>query len=265
MDETEGEETGLEGEDTTKPQSCAGCSRPIRGRYVYKVLEKTWHAGCVCCHDCRLPLSEKCYCRDELLFCKDHFYRRYGIKCTACGEGIPPTTLVRRAIDNVYHMHCFKCNTCERQLETGDEFFLMEDGKVVCKEDQEKAKDPDDAEFTVKRPRTSISTEQKDALKVVYAKNTRPTRTVREDLARATGLPARVVQVWFQNKRAKERRCQKETFELTKARQGSSKLKREGKSKTKSRTVSKRPRTTETQSSVSETEQHQGSRQSNRL
>lgn len=78
-----GEETGLEGEDTTKPQSCAGCSRPIRGRYVYKVLEKTWHAGCVCCHDCRLPLSEKCYCRDELLFCKDHFYRS-DTRCRSC-------------------------------------------------------------------------------------------------------------------------------------------------------------------------------------
>lgn len=67
------------------------------------------------------------------------YFRRYGVKCTLCGEGIPPTTVVRRAVENVYHMDCFKCTTCLRQLDTGDEFFLLEDGKLVCKEDNDKA------------------------------------------------------------------------------------------------------------------------------
>lgn len=67
-------------------------------------------------------------------------YRRFGTKCTACQQGIPPTQVVRKAQDFVYHLHCFACIICNRQLATGDEFYLMEDGRLVCKEDYETAK-----------------------------------------------------------------------------------------------------------------------------
>ncbi|KAK2084869.1 hypothetical protein P7K49_037902 [Saguinus oedipus] len=66
--------------------------------------------------------------------------RRFGTKCTACQQGIPPTQVVRKAQDFVYHLHCFACIICTRQLATGDEFYLMEDGRLVCKEDYETAK-----------------------------------------------------------------------------------------------------------------------------
>lgn len=48
--------------------------------------------------------------------------------------------MVRKAQDFVYHLHCFACIICNRQLATGDEFYLMEDGRLVCKEDYETAK-----------------------------------------------------------------------------------------------------------------------------
>lgn len=48
--------------------------------------------------------------------------------------------MVRKAQDFVYHLHCFACIICSRQLATGDEFYLMEDGRLVCKEDYETAK-----------------------------------------------------------------------------------------------------------------------------
>lgn len=48
--------------------------------------------------------------------------------------------MVRKAQDFVYHLHCFACIICTRQLATGDEFYLMEDGRLVCKEDYETAK-----------------------------------------------------------------------------------------------------------------------------
>lgn len=54
--------------------------------------------------------------------------------------GIPPTQVVRRAQDLVYHLTCFACVMCARQLNTGDEFYLMEDRKLVCKPDYEAAK-----------------------------------------------------------------------------------------------------------------------------
>lgn len=67
-------------------------------------------------------------------------FRRYGTKCAGCEQGIPPTQVVRRAQDNVYHLNCFACILCKRQLNTGDEFYLMEDNKLVCKADYEAAK-----------------------------------------------------------------------------------------------------------------------------
>lgn len=66
--------------------------------------------------------------------------RRFGTKCAGCEKGIPPTEVVRRAQDNVYHLECFACLMCSRQLNTGDEFYLMEDRKLVCKPDYEAAK-----------------------------------------------------------------------------------------------------------------------------
>lgn len=66
--------------------------------------------------------------------------RRFGTKCAACQQGIPPTQVVRRAQDFVYHLHCFACIVCKRQLATGDEFYLMEDSRLVCKADYETAK-----------------------------------------------------------------------------------------------------------------------------
>lgn len=66
--------------------------------------------------------------------------RRYGTKCAGCDLGIPPTQVVRKTQDYVYHLQCFACTICSRQLNTGDEFYLMEDRKLVCKADYETAK-----------------------------------------------------------------------------------------------------------------------------
>lgn len=67
-------------------------------------------------------------------------FRKYGTKCSGCGEGIPPATVVRRAQDHVYHVDCFGCVLCSRKLDTGDEFYLMEDKKLLCKPDYDSAK-----------------------------------------------------------------------------------------------------------------------------
>ncbi|KAB5567084.1 hypothetical protein PHYPO_G00228710 [Pangasianodon hypophthalmus] len=136
--------------------------------------------------------------------------RRFGTKCASCQQGIPPSQVVRKAQDFVYHLHCFSCVMCSRQLATGDEFYLMEDGRLVCKVDYETAKQNDDSESGAKRPRTTITAKQLETLKSAYKNSPKPARHVREQLSSETGLDMRVVQVWFQNRRAKEKRLKKD-------------------------------------------------------
>lgn len=55
-------------------------------------------------------------------------------------------------------------------------------------------------------PRTNITAKQLELLKSVFGSTPKPTRLMREQLAKETGLNMRVIQVWFQNKRSKEKR-----------------------------------------------------------
>lgn len=54
-----------------------------------------------------------------------------------------------------------------------------------------------------KRPRTILTTAQRRKFKASFEVSQKPCRKVRETLALETGLSPRVVQVWFQNQRAK--------------------------------------------------------------
>ncbi|XP_023247715.1 LIM/homeobox protein Lhx1-like [Copidosoma floridanum] len=60
-------------------------------------------------------------------------------------------------------------------------------------------------------PRTTIKAKQLEILKTAFSQTPKPTRHIREQLAKETGLPMRVIQVWFQNKRSKERRLKQLT------------------------------------------------------
>ncbi|TRY89518.1 hypothetical protein DNTS_012015 [Danionella cerebrum] len=188
---------------------CAGCGQRIAERFLLKVLERSWHGRCLRCNDCQSELREKCFSRGENIYCKEDFFKRFGTKCSACQQGIPPTQVVRRAQDFVYHLHCFACIICKRQLATGDEYYLMEDSRLVCKADYETAKQRE-ADSTAKRPRTTITAKQLETLKSAYNSSPKPARHVREQLSTETGLDMRVVQVWFQNRRAKEKRLKKD-------------------------------------------------------
>ncbi|KAK0179550.1 hypothetical protein PV327_005292 [Microctonus hyperodae] len=143
--------------------------------------------------------------------------RRFGTKCAGCGQGLAPSQVVRRAQEFVYHLTCFSCALCSRQLDTGDEFYLMDDRKLVCKPDYEQAKAKEsadggsiDGDQPNKRPRTTITAKQLETLKIAYNNSPKPARHVREQLSQDTGLDMRVVQVWFQNRRAKEKRLKKD-------------------------------------------------------
>merc|ERR1712241_1638221 len=191
---------------------CGSCGGLILDRFILKVVDQPWHAKCLSCASCAQPLREKCFVKNSDVFCREDFFRKYGTKCAGCGEGIAPSAVVRRAQDNVYHVDCFSCLMCSRKLDTGDEFYLMEDRKLLCKIDYDTAKtkgEYSDGSDGNKRPRTTITARQMEVLKEAYKSSPKPARHVREQLAADTGLDMRVVQVWFQNRRAKEKRVKK--------------------------------------------------------
>uniref|UniRef100_A0A8C9K270 LIM/homeobox protein Lhx5 n=1 Tax=Panthera tigris altaica TaxID=74533 RepID=A0A8C9K270_PANTA len=173
------------------------------------------------------------------------FRRRFGTKCAGCAQGISPSDLVRKARGKVFHLNCFTCMVCNKQLSTGEELYVIDENKFVCKDDylsssmssctdrslspdlqdplQDDPKETDNSTSSDKEtanneneeqnsgtkrrgPRTTIKAKQLETLKAAFAATPKPTRHIREQLAQETGLNMRVIQVWFQNRRSKERR-----------------------------------------------------------
>uniref|UniRef100_A0A3Q0S589 LIM homeobox transcription factor 1-alpha n=1 Tax=Amphilophus citrinellus TaxID=61819 RepID=A0A3Q0S589_AMPCI len=220
------------------PQAvCEGCTGIISDRFLMWVNGASWHEGCLQCSECQQPLADTCYSRDTKLYCKNDYQQLFAARCSHCLEKIVPTEFVMRAQDSVYHLSCFCCCVCQRQLCKGDKFVLKE-GQLLCKSDYEREGDlrstvsldntdtensedkdldvksekfpavlngSDDSKYPhrPKRPRTILTTMQRRAFKASFEVSSKPCRKVRETLAVETGLNVRVVQVWFQNQRAK--------------------------------------------------------------
>lgn len=87
-------------------------------------------------------------------------------------EKIAPTEFVMRALECVYHLNCFCCCVCDRQLRKGDEFVLKE-GQLLCKIDYEREKDllssvsPDDSDSGESSSRRHLSHRREDGTAVL--------------------------------------------------------------------------------------------------
>merc|ERR550532_2716703 len=88
--------------------------------------------------------------------------------------------------------------------------FLQSPDKDEDHDDMDKDLDDDEKkegkDGRRRGPRTTIKAKQLEVLKNCFDQNPKPTRLMREQLAKETGLPMRVIQVWFQNKRSKTKR-----------------------------------------------------------
>ncbi|KFB46886.1 AGAP005137-PA-like protein [Anopheles sinensis] len=257
---------------------CEGCGQKIKDRYFMKLSpDQFWHEQCLLCCICRIQLSQTCYTKNTKVYCKDDYYRIFGVSsvhqqqhqspgqqqqqqhqrdCYGCGERIAPSEMVMRAKHLVYHLHCFLCYTCNRPLQKGEPFSLRA-GKLICQHDLEKdfygsaaavaaaaaihhhhgapgihqqhhpaahlyGADGDDylledglrtrdGRRGPKRPRTILTSAQRRQFKASFDVSPKPCRKVREALAKDTGLSVRVVQVWFQNQRAKMKKISRKS------------------------------------------------------
>ncbi|KAM9502748.1 zinc finger homeobox protein 3-like isoform 1-T1 [Salvelinus alpinus] len=94
----------------------------------------------------------------------------------------------------------------KRRLEEGTAVTPMRD--VMDGEREEEGEREGDEQRRDRRQRTTISSAQLEVLYQRYSLNSNPTRSVLEGITRDTGLKKRVVQVWFQNTRARQRKGQ---------------------------------------------------------
>lgn len=235
---------------------CVGCGAQIHDQYILRVApDLEWHAACLKCAECHQFLDENCTCfvRDGKTYCKRDYVRLFGTKCDKCSLSFSKNDFVMRAKTKIYHIECFRCSACERQLIPGDEFALREDG-LFCKEDHEvlekatngennnnntnisnnnslhhnEASNSDSSESGSNkgregsgrgggstkvssdgkptRVRTVLNEKQLHTLRTCYSANPRPDALMKEQLVEMTGLSPRVIRVWFQNKRCKDKK-----------------------------------------------------------
>uniref|UniRef100_A0A3P8U9G1 LIM homeobox transcription factor 1, alpha n=1 Tax=Amphiprion percula TaxID=161767 RepID=A0A3P8U9G1_AMPPE len=209
---------------TDKYHMCAGCHRLIRDRFLLRVTDGLWHEECVRCAACGDALRNSCFLRDRKLYCKRDYAALFAVRCGGCSEAVSPAELVMRAGAAVFHLRCFTCSVCSCRLQTGQRCVLRE-GQLLCARDDyhqglasptssDTGTDPTQEEESgrvsgrqvrsedvdskrPKRPRTILTTQQRRTFKASFEVSSK------ETLAAETGLSVRVVQVWFQNQRAK--------------------------------------------------------------
>jgi len=283
-----------------KYSHCVGCGGQIHDQYILRVAPNLeWHAACLKCCECQMFLDENCTCfvRDGKTYCKKDYVRLFGTKCDKCLRSFGKNDFVMRAKNKIFHLECFRCVACEKQLVPGDEFALRDDG-LFCREDHQESdphhphhnlhhhhhhhrKDSIENNNTIlhhntsnssednseapcdlsdedmsligdgelsssssskkgpggvmaggggpggsgslsgkkandrksARARTVLSEKQLNILKTCYSANPRPDALMKEQLVEMTGLSPRVIRVWFQNKRCKDKKIQNRLME----------------------------------------------------
>ncbi len=98
-------------------QRCRKCSDYCVEEHVL-ALGHSWHKSCLSCQCCGVILDTDDSIfggpEDKMPYCKLDFGRLFGCKCAGCGEIIEHDLL--EALGHKWHVHCFCCGACDKQL-----------------------------------------------------------------------------------------------------------------------------------------------------
>ncbi|XP_030645135.1 LIM/homeobox protein Lhx9-like [Chanos chanos] len=224
------------------PFTCAGCGGRVCDQVILLAAGQAWHGECLRCSQCQCELQThpSLYSRDGSIYCQQDYYRLFAVgQCARCSQPIPPSAMVMRSGEMTFHPQCFSCQECDVTFVPGN-LYCVEGRKLYCwahyqtdrdlspnhthllqnshtdGEREEPGISPENqlddrpsgggSWRRAKRIRTCFRTEQLRALESYFSQKHNPDAKDWACLSQRTSLPKRVLQVWFQNARARLRR-----------------------------------------------------------
>ncbi|NXL52021.1 ISL1 protein, partial [Podilymbus podiceps] len=221
---------------------CVGCGNQIHDQYILRVSpDLEWHAACLKCAECNQYLDETCTCfvRDGKTYCKRDYIRyaiyvaapsvrargeaatrphARGCRGSGCCEEVPRTRYARGGDTCAGgRTPASPSPSCSRRAPgAGTPCFLLTG--ILFLPSPSLTAEPISARQPALRPhvhkqpekttrvRTVLNEKQLHTLRTCYAANPRPDALMKEQLVEMTGLSPRVIRVWFQNKRCKDKK-----------------------------------------------------------
>ncbi|CAF3579629.1 unnamed protein product [Rotaria sordida] len=176
---------------------CSRCKAILQpDEIIMKTSGQVFHLQCFRCSLCddHLHKGDPYMYRDGLLLCHADFqYHQQSQQQIISSHHQQPTIRCNRSDEeDSYEDDC--CSSDAATLSTG----VHQSGHNHLRN----GRGP-------KRPRTILTSVQRRKFKQAFDVSSKPCRKVREGLASETGLSVRVVQVWFQNERAKMKKLQR--------------------------------------------------------
>ncbi|KAL7667988.1 hypothetical protein ACOME3_008709 [Neoechinorhynchus agilis] len=216
---------------------CFKCSKSIDDEYIYNTAPGIkLHRSCLKCEECGELLDEDCTCfvQSSKIYCKSDYAKLFSGNCIKCKTSFTSDDSVMRINSRAFHCECFKCDLCFTAICNGDEYMWTGE-KLFCKKDwpsmenqpkqlsikseskstvESETKTDNDLGQAVnlaKKPKTTrvrtvLNEKQLQTLRTCYNNNPRPDALMKEQLCEMTGLTPRVIRVWFQNKRCKDKK-----------------------------------------------------------
>jgi len=232
-------------------KTCHACGDFICDKQYVSIENLRFHEKCLKCFECErnLTVDKSCYFKFGRVYCKKDYFSLYQKAwCNFCKVRFSFGDKIFKLGDVNYHDNekCMSCTECKTSLKKGDFCLVYKNNRLVChachiasnhdfqteeisinkvqasfhKNSNYQAsiqKNKRNEKSKIKRNRTSFKPDQLRQMKEYFKRNMNPDSKELRELAFETGLNKRVLQVWFQNSRAKHRKSfkkQQGVFEM---------------------------------------------------